>query len=121
MKRLKDVNKPRETDIRKDIQRYLDAKGIFNWRQWQGQFSVRGIPDISGILPGSGRAIGIEVKLPGWKPNPDNKHYQEQAKFIRNINLSNGIAFFATSVQDVDDKLRLYERADRLIDLVRKL
>jgi Holliday junction resolvase len=101
LKMLKDVYKPKESDIRKDIQRYLDIKGIFNWRQWQGQFSVRGVPDIIGILK-NGRILAIEVKLPGWEGNSNSKHYQEQVAFLRKITIAGGLAFFARSVEEVE-------------------
>jgi hypothetical protein len=101
LKMLKDVYKPKESDIRKDIQRYLDIKGIFNWRQWQGQFSVRGVPDIIGILK-NGRILAIEVELPGWEGNSNSKHYREQVEFLKKINNAGGLAFFARSVEEVE-------------------
>ena len=105
LKLLKEVYKPKESDIRKDIQKWLNFKCIFNWREWQGQFSVKGVPDIIGILP-NGKILGIEVKLPGWK-GPRTKHELEQADFHRQIRLSNGVAFFATSVEDVKSQLEI--------------
>lgn len=112
LRKLKDANKPKEKDIRKSIQQYLDMKGIFNFRQWQGQFSVRGIPDIIGIIPISGRILGIEVKLPGWKLNPNSKHESEQVEFLENIIKSGGIAFFATSIEDVESQLMIKRKED---------
>lgn len=96
--------KPTETEIKKEIRRYLKIVGIFNWNQWQGQFSVRGVPDLIGILP-KGRILAIEVKKPGWKPNEKSQHWQDQKAFIERINEEGGLAFVATSVQDVIDKL----------------
>lgn len=101
LKLLKEALEPKESEIRKSIQRYLDLRGIFNWRQWQGQFSVKGVPDIVGILPGSGKILGIEVKRPGGKPS------DAQIAFIEHINRSGGVAFFATSVEDVALKLEV--------------
>jgi hypothetical protein len=101
LKLLREAFEPTESEIRKSIQRYLDLKGIFNWRQWQGQFSVPGVPDIVGILPGSGRILGIEVKRPGGKPS------DLQVKFMEDINRSGGVAFVASSVEDVITKLQI--------------
>jgi hypothetical protein len=101
LKLLKEVYKPKESEIRKSIQRYLDLRGIFNFRQWQGQFSVKGVPDIVGILPGSGKILGIEVKRPGGKTS------DVQAEFIQHINRSGGIAFVASSVEEVALKLQI--------------
>ena len=110
LKLLRDTYKPKESEIRTSIQLWLNMKGIFNWREWQGQFSVRGVPDIIGILPG-GKTLGIEVKLPRWKPPKEGskqyKHYFEQKQFIENIRKSNGVAFFATSIEDVESQLQI--------------
>jgi hypothetical protein len=106
LKLLKEVYKPKESEIRQSIQRYLDLKGIFNWRQWQGQFSVKGVPDIIAILPG-GRALGIEVKVPGWKFKENSKHECEQLEFLSHIGLSGGVGFFATSIEEVERQLEI--------------
>jgi hypothetical protein len=101
LKLLRDAYKPKESEIRKEIQRYLDAKGIYNWRQWQGQFSVRGCPDIIGILPAGGRILGIEVKRPGNQPTI------AQLAFMEAIRKSGGVAFVATSIEDVESQLEV--------------
>jgi hypothetical protein len=100
LKLLKEALQPTEKEIKKSIRRFLDMCGIFNWPQWQGQFSVKGVPDIIGILP-SGVILGIEVKRPGGKVRPD------QVEFIERINRSNGVAFVASSVEEVVMKLRV--------------
>lgn len=104
LKLLRDTYKPKESEIRKEIQRYLDAKGIYNWRQWQGQFSVRGCPDIIGILPAGGRILGIEVKRPGNEPTI------AQLAFMESIRKSGGVAFVATSIEDVESQLEIVRR-----------
>ena|SRR3972149_6580497 len=117
MLKLKDAIKPKEADIRKTIQQYLNLRGIFNWRQWQGQFSVRGVPDIIGIIPNDmlkgrrkklGKILAIEVKLPGWKCDITRKHDLEQVRFIEKIRAAGGIAFFAGSVEEVEIELEKY-------------
>jgi hypothetical protein len=97
---LKEINKPSEADIKAGIRRYLELRGIFSWNQWQGQFSVPGVPDIIGILPG-GKILGIEVKRPGWAPRVDNKRWKKQQAFIQRINDCGGVAFVATGIEDV--------------------
>jgi hypothetical protein len=104
---LKEALKPKESEIERSIRRYLDMKRIFNWPTHAGQIIPvsNGVPDIIGILPGDGRILGIEVKLPGWKPPREDskryKHYAEQRDFLENIRKSKGVAFFASSVDDV--------------------
>jgi len=100
-KLLKEAFEPKESEIKRSIRRYLDLRGIFNWNQWQGQMSVPGVPDIVGILPGSGKILGIEVKRPGKKPSI------VQIAFIEAINKSGGIAFVASSVEEVALKLQI--------------
>ena len=94
-KLLREVFEPTEKEIKKSIRRYLNIRGIFNFNQWQGQFSEKGISDLIGLLPRSGRLLAIEVKRPGKGPTED------QQRFIDNVNRSGGLAFVATSVEDV--------------------
>jgi hypothetical protein len=101
LKLLKQHFEPTEKEIKRSIRRYLDMRGIFNWNQWQGQMSVKGVPDIVGILPGGGRILAIEVKRPGGKAS------EAQAKFIESINKSGGVAFVASSVEEVALKLEI--------------
>jgi hypothetical protein len=101
LKLLREHFEPTEKEIKRSIRRYLDMRGIFNWNQWQGQMSVKGVPDIVGILPGGGRILAIEVKKPGRKAS------EVQQKFIDDINKSGGVAFVATSVEEVALKLQI--------------
>lgn len=113
LKLLKESFEPTEKEIEKSIRRYLDIRGIFNWPSHAGQIIpvMNGISDIIGALPGSGRILAIEVKRPGWKPPGEEskqyRHYREQREFQENIRKSNGVAFFATSVEDVALKLEI--------------
>ena len=110
---LREAYKLNETEIQKSISRYLNLKGIFNWPTHAGQIipAHTGVSDIVGSLPGNGRIIAIEVKLPGWKPPKEEtkayKHYLRQRNFLENIRKSNGIAFFATSVEEVISQLEV--------------
>jgi hypothetical protein len=107
-----------EKEIQRSIRRYLDVMKIFNWPSHAGQIipAATGVPDILGVLPGSGRILAIEVKLPSWKPPSMNskqfKHYAQQRDFIENINQSNGVAFFASSIEDVESQLMIKRKED---------
>jgi hypothetical protein len=101
LKLLREAYHPKESEIKASIKKYLALRGIFAWNQWQGQFSVKGVPDLVGVIPGSGKLLGIEVKVPGGKPRP------EQEEFIKRINESGGVAFVASSVEEVALKLQI--------------
>lgn len=58
------------------------------------RFFIRGVPDISGVLP-DGRALFIEVKAPKGRASP------EQVVFLDNANKRLAVAFVARSVTDV--------------------
>lgn len=58
-----------------------------------------GLSDIVGQMH-DGRALAIEVKVPGKKPTP------EQYDFLRTVALNNGLAFWADSVEYVMDILK---------------
>jgi hypothetical protein len=100
---LKEALKPKEIEIERSIRKYLDMRKIFNFPSHAGVIIpiANGVPDIIAILPGIGRFLGIEVKHPGWKFNPKRKHEREQWQFLDNIRRSDGVAFFATSIDDV--------------------
>lgn len=112
LKLLKEVYKETEKEIQNSIMRWLDAKSIFNWPTHRGQIipARTGISDIIGALP-NGRILAIEVKLPSWKPPAEDtkqyKHYLRQKNFIENIKMSNGVAFFASSLGDVKSQLEV--------------
>lgn len=57
-----------------------------------------GIADILGVLPG-GRFLAIEVKRPGSRLTVD------QDAFLGKINASGGLAFMASSLEEVITKL----------------
>ena len=97
---MKRLPKPKikEADITRQIRQYLDIKGIFHWKQWQGPMSQpKGVSDIIGIY--NGRFLAIEIKKPGGALTP------MQAAFIMKVNAHGGIGFMATSVNDVIERL----------------
>lgn len=56
---------------------------------------TRGVSDIIGCIPKTGRFLAIEVKQPGGKATA------EQQQFIEMINAAGGLAFVAHSVDEV--------------------
>lgn len=98
------LNKPKEQDILNAILSYLHYRRICVWRNNTGgfknkqghfyTFGLKGSGDILGLTK-EGRFISIEVKVPGRKPTPN------QVQFMETVNANRGLAFVATSVEDV--------------------
>lgn len=99
---------PLEKDIQNSILEYLHAKGIFCWKEHSGGIMIdggkrympiglRGKSDILGIL-NDGRFLAVEVKRKTGVVSA------EQKIFIDNINNRGGLAFIATSIDDVIEK-----------------
>ena len=104
-----------EAETQAAILQYLSLCGIFAWRQNTlptpivrsrngvravlgfRPTSVRGVPDILGVLSG-GRLLAIEVK------SPKGKLSEQQSEFLRVLGERGALAFVARSVQDVIDK-----------------
>jgi len=93
------------------ILKHLQSKSIFCWRQNNGATydpklrgyrfnasSVKGVPDIIGILP-TGQFLGIECKSSVGKMSP------EQLIFKKRIEANNGVYILARSVEDVENSL----------------
>ena len=88
-----------EQDIQRDIIKFLEKKGFISIKHNNiGIYARAGVPDII-CCSDKGRFIGIEVKRPGQKPKPI------QQAFINAINKVNGVAFSATSLEEVQKKL----------------
>lgn len=114
IKRKKKIKGPLEKEIENSILNYLIAKKIFCWKQnsvgvfdpTRGRFRrannpyiINGVADILGVY--KGRFLAIEVKVPSRK----NNLTEHQKKFIKNILESGGVAFVATSIEDVKQGL----------------
>ena len=118
----------KEHDIQTQILEFLKLKGIVAWRSNTGasvfrnkgknyfvRFGIPGQADITGILP-DGRRLEIEVKTPeelekirsGKIPPSKRQHIAEQKLFLKIINENNGVAFFASSVEQLINKLKAY-------------
>ena len=99
----------KEIDVQCGIVEYLQRiRHVYCWRQNTGgfmrdghfyRFGIKGMADILGVLYPTGRILAIEVKRPGEKPTA------EQQRFLDDVNGSGGLAFVATSVQDVIDRV----------------
>lgn len=76
---------------------YDKAKGIY--RKSRSKYAINGTSDILGVY--RGRFLAIEVKTPQTKNRPS----EDQRMFIERINYHGGIAFIATSVEDVQQAL----------------
>lgn len=107
-----------ETEIVRAILELLQYKKVFAWRNNSGKHFVQGksrgymiqlgptgSPDIVGILP-DGRFLGIEVKKPGKKPT------EAQNEFLGRIRNTNGVAFVATSIDDVESFFKKLSNED---------
>lgn len=90
----------REQVIQKKIIDFLTKKGFLAFVYTaSGYYAKAGLPDIMACSP-QGKFIGIEVKKPGEKPRPI------QLAYIDAFNKNNGVAFWATSVEEVETTLK---------------
>ena len=96
-----------ERDLQNSIIELLNKKGHFVWKTvnrgfqlpsgaWMHSSSI-GVPDILGVQKNSGKLIGVEVKMPGRKPTP------EQQEFLNRIASLGGIGLVAYSIDDIMD------------------
>src|SRR5690242_9737335 len=92
-----------EQSIQSAILAYLRMKGVPCYKHQnagiyrEGRYipsHTRGVSDIIGCIPTSGRFLAIEVKRPGGKLT------QEQQQFIDMISGAGGLAFVAHSVEE---------------------
>lgn len=113
---MKTASKLTEKDIETSILQYLEfIQGCYAWkcnthgvfdptkkvfRKSKNKYAINGVSDILGVY--QGKFLAIEVKTPQNKKRSD-----EQNLFIETINKNGGIAFYATSVEDVKKGLGL--------------
>ena len=102
-----------ENDIQYSIVEFLRSKKIFCWRnnttgvydpvsknfRRPGKHTLSGIGDILGVLP-NGKFLTIEVKTKTGTVS------ENQKTFMANVKNSNGIAFVARSIEDVERELK---------------
>lgn len=105
-----------EKDIETSILRYLEfIPGCYAWKNHTGgyfdsktktfkkqrsKYAINGVSDILGVY--NGKFVAIEVKKPSNK-----KRTTEQSAFIEVVIKNGGIAFYATSIEDVKQGLGL--------------
>lgn len=77
---------------------YSEAKGCYLMPR--SRFFLRGVSDILGIIKG-GRFLAIEVK----SPNRKNNLSEDQKAFLDMINRMGGLAFVASSIDDVRERI----------------
>lgn len=86
----------KEQDIQGAIIKYIQSVGGIAFKQNQiGIYAQAGVPDLLCCI--NGRFVAIEVKKPKKKPTAI------QNAFIDAINLCGGFAFYATSVEEVQN------------------
>lgn len=116
-KKHKEQQMRKETVVQKEIMKFLQDNEVFCWRVnntgvpdpsakggWRKQngYNMPGMSDILGLF--HGKFIAIEVKTPERKTNVSDT----QQNFIDNVNLQGGVAFVASSVEDVIFNLTAY-------------
>lgn len=91
-----------EGKFKKEVETYLNARKIFNFRTQMGYQS--GFPDIIAIY--KGYFIGIELK------RPDDKGVAtgQQKQFVEYIRYADGIAGIVESLEDLE---KLLEEAEQ--------
>ena len=94
-----------EKEITKSIRHYLNMKGIFHYKQWQGLGSLHGIADIIGIL--NSRYLAIEVKRKGGKLS------DKQEQFLNRVRAEGGIGLVCYSLEDLIVQLREFGIGDK--------
>lgn len=103
-KKIPKAREPSEADITKAIRDLLKACNIWSWKHWGGPMSLKGVPDIIGMIGPEGKSFYIEIKKKSGVVS------REQQEFINSVNRHGGIAFVARSVDDVIEGLGLEDR-----------
>jgi hypothetical protein len=99
------------------------STGIFDpkkriFRKSNNPHHIKGVSDILGCLP-YGRFLAIEVKKPYVSKKTMQFKYrtqeeleklasEDQINFVKRVNSSGGVAFFADSIDTVEDQLILH-------------
>ena len=102
--------------VKAQIRNILRLLKVQHFVHFSGALSHPGVPDIIGSIPPNGRALFLEVKAPGKKPNPS------QVSFLAEYASTGAIAFFADNPQTVIDTLAAYnyEPAKRIKEMFPK-
>jgi len=102
-----------EAKALKSCLQWLKTHHIPAWRSNTGAYEVKddlgnsrfiaygavGSPDIHGIIPGSGKYLGIEVKASGKKLKPEQQAWRDM------VVIAGGVYILAYSTDDLQEKL----------------
>ena len=98
-----------EAPVLRGCLQYLQARGIFHWRNNTGavqiapgrfmRFGKKGSSDILGILPG-GRLLCVECKAQDGRLSP------EQKKFLADVRELGALALVVQGWRELDEALR---------------
>lgn len=91
-----------ESRLQRKIQDEIRKRGGFVFKFHGSALTMRGVPDL--IVCWRGLYVGLEVKMPGEKPSPIQRHRGRQ------IRAAGGCAYV---VRSVDEALAALERAER--------
>lgn len=87
-----------EADVKKDVKKWLGARGIWYYMPVQNGMGVTGVPDF--ICCWAGRFVAIETKAPGKRGNlSENQKHQ-----IEGICATGGTAFVVDDVSQLDEE-----------------
>lgn len=86
-----------EAKIKADIRAYFRNVGAYIFAPVQ---TGMGMSTVDQLVCFNGKFIGIEVKVPGKHPTA------RQINTIDEINKAGGLAFWATSLEEVKEKMR---------------
>ena len=92
--------KPTESEIQRDIKRYLQATGWFVYKVQQGALSYKGISDLTGVK--NGHTVHIEIKKPTGKQSDYQKQFESDIK-------DHGGQYVI--LKSLDDAIKLNEQA----------
>ena len=99
-----------ETIVTRQVRELLRIMRVPHYKNWGGPMGEKGVSDIIGVLPPSGRAFFCELKAGRGKPTP------EQEAFIERMSSAGALAFVAWGPDDLLRELRAagYEPAFRI-------
>ena len=89
-----------ETLLTRQVRDVLRILMIPHRKVWGGPMSDKGLPDLIGTVPGTGRAFFCELKIPGNRPSPEQRTFLEEHK------AAGALAFWADSVVGVVNALK---------------
>ena len=98
--------------LRLRILSFLFSKGVYAWPENVGAIPLghgrfrgaakKGVSDVLGIIPPSGRALAIEIKIGSDRLSP------EQEGFLHSVEAAGGLAYIA---RDYDEFVKWYGNA----------